>query len=74
MTLNGTEITGMGEKEPMDVAQEAGTPLALRPARALANNASAWDPPPVVAANSADGDTSMLGKSPHGPIAHDEMN
>ena len=70
--LNGRPITGDGETVTMEeAAQDAGVPLPLRPVRAAANNAAAWKPPPVVAANSDAGNTDMKGPTPHGPIEGD---
>ena len=68
MPLNGYPITGEGEVCMMDMAaQGPGTPEPLRPARAIANDASSWKPPgPVVASNSDAGDTDMKGPAPHG--------
>jgi hypothetical protein len=65
MPLNGYPITGEGETCSMEMAaQGPGTPLPLRPARAIANDASSWKPPPVVAEDSDEGDTDMKGWSP----------
>lgn len=65
MPLNGYPITGEGEVCTMEMAApSAGTPLPSRPARAAANNASAWKPPPVVADNANAGDTDMKGPTP----------
>ena len=73
MPLNGRPVTGEGETVGMEeAAQDAGVPLPLRPARAAANNGSAWKPPgPVVSPKSGTGDTDMKGSAPHGPIVGD---
>ncbi len=68
MPLNGYAITGDGETCGMDAAQGPGTPLPSRPARAKANDAKSWKPPPVVASNADAGNTDMKGKAPHGPV------
>jgi hypothetical protein len=53
MPLNGYSVTGEGETCSMEMAaQEAGTSLPLRPARAKANDAKRWHPPEVVSDNS----------------------
>jgi hypothetical protein len=74
VTLNGRPITGDGEKCDLDCAQNASPSLPLRPERARANDAAAWKPTPVVAANSADGDTDMKGPTIVGPVQRDYMN
>jgi hypothetical protein len=74
MPLNGCPVTGDGETCGPECAQDAGTPLPSRPERARANNAKAWKPPPVVAANSDAGATSMLGHAPTGSLQRDYVN
>jgi hypothetical protein len=62
MPLNGYPITGEGETCSMEMAaQDPGTPLPSRPARAKAHDAAAWKPPPVVASNSDAGAVNMKG-------------
>ena len=55
MPLNGYPITGMGETCTQEMAAPGpGTPLPSRPARAAANNAKRWKPPPFEGGRNAD--------------------